>query len=81
MARFQLQQALHVGQFRYRAGSIIADSQANALSGDKVWTGLTSATMIPDMVALDASATAMKAGSKYANVTPRGWTTGAESVD
>jgi hypothetical protein len=81
MARFQLTAALHTAQARYRAGTILADSQANALPGDKVWTGMNAASLIADMVALDGAATTMRNASKYAGVTPRGWITGAESID
>jgi hypothetical protein len=81
MARFQLTQAVHVGDKRFRAGSAVADTQGNALPGDKVWVGLNSATMIEGMTPLDASATTMKAASRFASVAPRLWITGCESVD
>jgi hypothetical protein len=81
MARFQLTAAFQTAQVRYRAGTILADSQGNAQPGDKVWTGMSAATLIADMVPIDGAATTMRNASKYAAVSPRGWITGAESID
>jgi hypothetical protein len=81
MARFRLMAAMQVGHFHYRIGTTLADSNANALPGDKVWTGMSAANLIPDMVPLDASATTMLAASRWAGIPVRTWTTGVESVD
>ena len=58
--------AYNGGANRLAAGSTIVESQANAVAGDIVWTGLSSATMGQGFVPLDASATTMKGGSAYA---------------
>ena len=81
MARFRLNAALQVGHFHYRIGTILADSNANALPGDKVWTGMSAATLVADMIPLDGAASTMLAASKYAGIPPRTWTTGVESID
>jgi hypothetical protein len=80
MARFRLTQAVAVGQFRWPAGDTVADSQANALGGDHVWTGLNSTTMFEGMTPLDASATSMRAASQWANVPLRNVIYGVDSV-
>ena len=80
MARFKLTQAVAVSPWRFHAGEIVADSQANAQLGDRVWNGLTSATMAPGMTPLDASATSMKAASPFANEPAATAITGADSI-
>jgi hypothetical protein len=80
MARFKLTQAVAVSPWRFRAGETVADSQANAQLGDRVWNGLTSATMAPGMAPLDASATSMKAASVYANEPAATAISGADSI-
>jgi hypothetical protein len=81
MARFRLMAAMQIGHFHYRIGTTLADSVGNALAGDKVWTGMSAATLVPDMVPLDGAASTMLAASKYAGIPPRTWTTGVESID
>jgi hypothetical protein len=80
VARFQLTAAVVVGAYRWNAGDTVADSQANAQSGDHVWVGLNSATMIEGMTPLDASATSMRAASQWANVPLRNVIFGVDSV-
>jgi hypothetical protein len=45
---------------RLPALTIIADTAANAVSGDVVWTGLNAGTVSPTMQPLDASARGMQ---------------------
>ena len=80
MARFQLTQAVIVGPFRWTAGDTVADSQANAQVGDHVWVGLNSATMVEGMTPLDASATSMRAASRWAGVPLRNAISGVDSI-
>jgi len=80
MARFQLTQAVLVGQVRWTAGDTVADSQAAAQAGDHVWIGLNSATMVEGMTPLDASATSMRAASRWAGVPLRNVISGVDSV-
>lgn len=47
------------------AGTTYADTQANALEGDVVWDGMSSQTMSPGLIPLDASAQAMKNASQF----------------
>src|SRR5215471_3890002 len=81
MARFQLTQALVVGQVRLKAGRTIADSAGAAQPGDFIWTGLNSNTVHGGMTPLDASASTMKAASKYASEPPASSISGAASID
>ena len=81
MARFMTTRAFHFGSTRVRAGKTIADSQANAQSGDYVWTGMSSATLPQGFTPLDASATTMKNASKWAGVAAELTITGADSID
>ena len=70
MARFRVRSAFYsdqVGVGRVRAGRVVAaDSQANAVAGDVVWSGLNSTSLPAGMEPLDAAASAMKAGSQFA---------------
>lgn len=81
MARFRLVRAFHFGAVRLAGGRTIADSQANALPGDTVWTGLTSATVGAGFVPLDASATTMKNASSFASVPVSATISGVDSID
>jgi len=81
MARVQLTAAMHIGALRYKAGSTLADSQANAVAGDGVWTGLNSTTWNPCMVPLDGPANTMKAASRYAGVAAPNAVSGRDSID
>jgi len=67
MARFRLTQSIFVGQTKYHGGEVVTDLSPPSVAGDRVWLGLTFATMAPGMVPLDASATTMKATSAFAN--------------
>jgi hypothetical protein len=81
VARVKLVVAMHINQYRLKAGSTIADSAGNAQPGDFVWSSLSSSTWNPGMVALDGPANTMKAASIYANVSPPGTITGRDSID
>jgi hypothetical protein len=80
MARFKLTQAFHFQQYRVKAGGTIADSAANSVAGDAVWTGLNSNTLPPGAVPLDGSATTMKNASRFASEIP-GAPSGRDSID
>ena len=80
MARFQLTQAIAISQARFHAGEIVTDQQPATVAGDRYWPGLTSQTMAPGMVPLDAGATTMKAASAFAGEVIRTWITGVDSV-
>ena len=74
MARFKLTASFYadaIGVGRVRAGRTVADSQANAVAGDVVWTGLNAQSLPAGFTPLDASADAMKAASRWAS-TPVG---------
>ena len=86
MSRYQLMVAVEDGQYRYPAGSKLADSAGNALAGDIVSTFWTSKLTV-NHVPLDAAAvtamtnagfTGMSIGVK-ANGAP-GSISGADSV-
>jgi hypothetical protein len=81
MARFRLTAAFHHNSVRHRAGSTIADSAANALAGDVVWTGMNSGSITADFVALDAAAVTMKNASPYASTPAATTITGVSSID
>ena len=51
-----------------KAGQTYADTVANAIAGDVVWYGMSSATMSPGLIPIDAAATTMKNGSPYAGI-------------
>jgi hypothetical protein len=70
MARFGSTASFVVNHKRYKAGQIYADTKANAVGSDVVWTGMSSATMSPGLVPLDASATTMYNASRFAGVSP-----------
>ena len=80
MARFRMQQAFHFSDKRVKAGGTLADSLANAQSGDVVWTGLNSNTVPAGAVPIDASATTMFNASRWAGTT-WGWASGRDSID
>lgn len=82
MARFRLTKAFQAGSRHLHAGQTIADSLANSVPGDAVWTGLTSNTMGSGFAPLDASATTMKSGSpKFASEPSATSITGRDSID
>lgn len=83
MARFRTSAAFYsdaVGVGRVGAGRTVADSQANAVAGDVIWTGLTSASLPQGMIPLDGAATTMKAASPWANTPLSATILGADSV-
>lgn len=80
MARFRCTQAFHFGSRRVPAGGTMADSVANAVGNDAVWTGMSSATLPPGCVALDGAATSMLAASKWAGVPVSATITGVDSI-
>lgn len=68
MARFRATGAVVIGSVKYKAGTVFADTVGSALAGDVVWPGgLNSTKMSPNLVPLDAAATSMVAGSRFAN--------------
>ena len=81
MARFTLT-AAHVfaGGVTIKAGRTIADSVANAVGNDYVVTGLSSATVTPDMSPIDGAGTTMKNASPSASY-PQRAISGRGSID
>jgi hypothetical protein len=80
MARFRLQ-ATHVfGDVRAKAGMVIVDTVGNQQPGDFLWTPLSSTTLSPEMIPIDAAATTMKNGSRFVNAQPKACITGCESI-
>jgi hypothetical protein len=68
MARFQTTSAFYadaVGVGRVRAGKFVADSAANALPGDVVWSGLNSVSLPRGFTPLDSLANTMRAASRW----------------
>jgi hypothetical protein len=65
MARFQLLASHVFGGIKVTGGKTIADTAANAVSGDVVVGALTSSSVTGTMRPLDAPATALKSGSQY----------------
>lgn len=81
MARFQSVASMVVNHKSYKAGTIFVDTVANKIAGsDIVWTGMSSSTMSPALIPLDASATTMKNGSPFAT-SPIPTITGRNSID
>ena len=80
MARFRCVTTHVFGAIRVKAGGTIADTVGNAQPGDYVYTALSSATVSPELTALDASATTMKNASRFVGVPDRTFVTGAESI-
>ena len=61
MSRYWLSAACSDGAYRFRAGTTLADSTANAVAGDKINATLC-ATPFAGMVPLDAAAVTALAG-------------------
>jgi len=78
--RFKLQQAFHFGSVRVPAGGTIADSQANAVGKDHVFTGLNANTIPYGAVPLDGSATTAFNASRWAGTSPP-QPSGVQSID
>jgi hypothetical protein len=84
MARFRSTQSFYadaVGVGRVRAGRTICDSQAAALPGDVVWTGLNPQSLPQGCIPLDGSAQTMLAASRWAGVPVSATILGCDSVD
>jgi hypothetical protein len=84
MARFKLTASFYadaVGVGKVRAGRTVADSQANALPGDVVWTGLNAQSLPAGFTPLDASADAMRAASRWVNIPAGIVCYGVDSID
>ncbi|MGB8895879.1 MAG: hypothetical protein WA322_01835 [Pseudolabrys sp.] len=82
MSRYVLTAACADGAFRYHAGQTLADSQGNAVAGDRISAKLC-ASPFAGMVPLDASAVSALAGVGISTsigtlIVP---VTGASSVD
>lgn len=67
MARMRLQQAAVINHVKFKVGQTFADSTGAAQAGDVVWTGMNSQSWAPYMIDLDAGATTIKTGSRFAN--------------
>jgi hypothetical protein len=80
MARFGSTVAFVVAGRKYKAGQTYADTVGSALVGDVVWVGLDSTKMSPGLIPLDAGATSMIAGSRFAG-TQSYRIDGANSID
>ena len=84
MARFRTTQSFYVDGAavgKVRAGRVIVDNQANAQPGDIVWSALNSNSLPQGCVPLDAAASTMLAGSRWAGVPVSATILGADSVD
>jgi hypothetical protein len=84
MARFQTTSAFYadaVGVGRVRAGKFVADSAANALPGDVVWSGLNSVSLPRGFTPLDSLANTMRAASQWAGTPIANVCFGVDSVD
>ena len=84
MARFKLTASFYadaVGVGHVRAGRTVADSQANAVAGDVVWTGLNAQSLPAGFTPLDASADAMRTASRWAGTPVANVCHGVDSVD
>lgn len=81
MARFKLTQAFHYGSVRVPAGRTLADSQANAIAGDYVYTGLNANSVPYGAIPIDGSATTMFNASRWAGTSPPATIPGVQSID
>jgi hypothetical protein len=84
MARFRTTASFYadaIGVGRVRAGRTVADSQANAVPGDVVWSGLNAQSLPAGFTPLDASATSMRAASQWAGTPVGNVCLGVDSVD
>jgi hypothetical protein len=68
MARFGSTVAFVVGGKRHKAGQTYCDTKANQVGNDVIWAGMSSSTMSPGLIPLDAGAISMKAGSVYSGI-------------
>ena len=80
MARFRATGAIVIGDRKYPAGTVFADAPGSVLAGDVLWPGgLTPEKLGPNLLPLDAGASAMMAASRFSNEMP--WRSdGANSV-
>jgi hypothetical protein len=81
MARFRLAASHVFGRVKLKAGSVIVDTVGNQQPGDFLWTPLSSTTLSSAVTPIDASATTMKAASRFAGMPDKTMITGAESID
>jgi hypothetical protein len=84
MARFRTTASFYadaVGVGRVRAGRTVADSAANSVAGDVIWSGLNSQTLPQGMTPLDASANSMRAASRWAGTPIANACYGVDSID
>ena len=83
MARFRVLSAVYVdgpAVGKVAAGRTVADSQSAALAGDVIWTGLNSNSLPAGFQPLDASATAMRTASRWANTPISATILGVDSI-
>lgn len=80
MARFQLQGAHVINGNKYKSGSVIVDTQGNAVAGDIIIGPMTSSMVTAGMIPLDGAATTLKNGSRVASVVPPCTIDGANSI-
>lgn len=84
MARFRTMVSLYVdgpAVGRIRAGRTICDSQATAMPGDVIWSGLNSGSLPAGFVPLDAAATTMRNASQWASTPIPATILGVDSID
>jgi hypothetical protein len=84
VARFRTTAAFYSdapGVGRVRAGRTVADSTANALPGDIVWSGLNSVSLPAGFTPLDGAADAIRAASRWRNDPIANVCLGGDSVD
>lgn len=80
MVRFRLTQSIFVGQTKYHGGEVVTDVNPPSVATDRVWIGLTAATMAPGMVPLDIPSQNMKAASAFADENVPMVITGVNSI-
>ena|SRR5438093_5179019 len=83
LARFRTTSAFYadaIGVGRVGAGRTVADSVANSVSGDVVWTGLSAQSLPRGFTPLDAAAVNLRAASQWANTPIATACYGADSI-
>ena len=66
MARFQGTVSMVIDHKKFAAGQTYADTVANKVGSDYVWSGMSSNSLNPGLVPLDGAATTMKNASRFA---------------
>jgi hypothetical protein len=83
MARFRSVGAIVMGDRKYPPGTVFADTPANVLPGDVLWTpyppGLTKDNVGPNLIPLDFAAQSIFAASRFAGE-PSWVSCGASSI-